>query len=139
MDDKDAGTKHGGINTGGGSITGYNDVVAGDKTEIVRGNKAVGMPLPAETLDHLFHPITNLLQSAPAKVQPAAAEKVQQLKSEVAKGKGANDGLMAKLIEGLVSLVPGAVSAVASAFGTPLLSGLAGPATKYVLNKIQGK
>jgi hypothetical protein len=36
-------------------------------------------------------------------------------------------------------LMPNAVSAVVSAFATPLLGGLAGPATKYVLDKIQGK
>jgi hypothetical protein len=33
----------------------------------------------------------------------------------------------------------GLVAGIVSAFASPLLSGLAGPATKYVLDKIQGK
>ncbi len=64
---------------------------------------------------------------------------MEELKKEAAKGKSATDGVMAKLVEGIVGLVPGAVSAVAGAFGTPLLAGIAGPATQYVLDKIQGK
>jgi len=46
---------------------------------------------------------------------------------------------MAKLVEGIVELVPGAVSAVVSAFATPILGGLAGPVTKFVLDKVQGE
>jgi hypothetical protein len=34
---------------------------------------------------------------------------------------------MAKLIEGLVGLVPGAVSAVVSTFATPVIGALTGP------------
>jgi hypothetical protein len=57
---------------------------------------------------------------------------VEELKKEAAKGKSATDSVMAKLVDGIVGLVPGA-------FGTPLLAGIAGPATQYVLDKIQGK
>ena len=46
---------------------------------------------------------------------------------------------MAKLVDGLVGLVPAGAAAVASAFGTPILGGIAGPVTKFVLDKIQGK
>jgi hypothetical protein len=46
---------------------------------------------------------------------------------------------MAKLVNGIVGLVPGAVSAVVSAFGTPILGGVAGPVTKFVLDELQGK
>lgn len=58
------------------------------------------------------------------------------MKSEAAKGEKANDGVMAALVNGIAKLVPGAVSAVTSAFGTPLLSGIAGPVTKIVLKDI---
>ena len=44
---------------------------------------------------------------------------------------------MAKLIDGIVGLAPAAVSAVVSAFATPILGGVAGPATKYVLDKLR--
>ncbi len=138
MDDKDAGTRIGGIYTGGGSVTGR-VVAGGDYTEFVGGNKIVTEQLFPERIDNLFRPLVDLLPSAPADAQPAVAEKVEQLKTEVAKGKNADDSVVAKLIDGLVALVPSAVSAVAGIFATPVLSGLVGPATKYVLDKIQGK
>ena len=62
------------------------------------------------------------------------------MKTEVAKGKNADDSVVAKLIDGLVAL-----QLRMSHFGgngdirIPVLSGLVGPATKYVLDKIQGK
>jgi hypothetical protein len=39
-------------------------------------------------------------------------------------------------VKGLVGLVPSAVSAIASAFGTPILSGVAGPVTQFVLEEL---
>jgi hypothetical protein len=42
-------------------------------------------------------------------------------------------------VEGLVGLVPHAVGAVVGTFANPVLSGIAGPVTKYVLEKIEGK
>jgi hypothetical protein len=39
----------------------------------------------------------------------------------------------------LAGLVPGAVSALVSAFASPVIGGLAGPVTKFVLDRIQGK
>jgi hypothetical protein len=69
----------------------------------------------------------------------AAEENFRALKVEVAKGKHADDSVVAKLVEGLVGLVPGAVAGIVSAFASPVLSGLAGPVTKYALDKIQRK
>ena len=45
---------------------------------------------------------------------------------------------MGKIVDGLVGMVPGAVGAVVSMFAMPLLSGIAGPVTKYVLEKLKG-
>jgi hypothetical protein len=61
------------------------------------------------------------------------------LKQEAAKGEDANDDVIAKLIDGLVKLAPGAATAVVSAFATPILGGIAGPVTKYVLDKLRGQ
>jgi hypothetical protein len=47
--------------------------------------------------------------------------------------------VIAKLVDGLVGLVPGATSAVVSAFTTPLLAGIAGPVTGFVLDKLRSK
>jgi uncharacterized protein YraI len=63
---------------------------------------------------------------------------VAALKQEAAKGKNADDRVVARLVEGLVGLMPGAASAVVSAFATPILGGIAGPVTEYVLEKLRG-
>lgn len=121
----------GGVNISGGNVT-----VGGD---IVGRDKVVGTEISSVQLEQIFRPLTEVVRGAPPAVQQEAAQKVEELKKEAAKGKRATDGVMAKLVEGIVGLVPGAVSAVAGAFGTPLLAGIAGPATQYVLDKIQGK
>jgi hypothetical protein len=121
----------GGVNISGGSVSVGGDMVGRDK--IVRTE------ISSVQLDQVFRPLTEVVRSAPPTVQQEAAQKVEELKKEAAKGKSASDSVMGKLVEGIVGLVPGAVGAVASAFGTPLLGGIAGPVTKYVLDKIQGK
>ena len=57
----------------------------------------------------------------------------------MAKGKDADDSKIAKLLDSLVELVPGAVSTVVSTFASPILAGIAGPVTKFVLERIQGE
>jgi hypothetical protein len=79
------------------------------------------------------------LRAVPSEKQNEAIQQAEELKKEVAKGKEANDGVMAKIVDGLVALVPGAVGAVIGMFATPILGGLAGPVTKYTLERIQGK
>ena len=79
------------------------------------------------------------MRTASPEKQADAMQKVKELKAEAAKGKDADDGVVAKLVKGLVGLIPSAVSAVVSAFATPILGGIAGPVTKYVLDEIQGK
>jgi hypothetical protein len=86
----------------------------------------------------LFAPLLDAAQQAPPQQQEAAVETVVALQEEVAKGEEADDGRMANLIEGLVQLVPAAVTAVVSTFASPILAGVAGPVTKYVLDKLQG-
>ncbi len=72
-------------------------------------------------------------------MQPESEVKLGALKQEASKGNNANDGVIAKLVDGLVELVPGAASAVVSAFATPILGGLVGPATDFVLKKLRAK
>ena len=92
-----------------------------------------------QQINESFAPVEAAIKTAPPEQQAAAKKQLEELKNETAKGKEANDGVVAKLVEGLVGLVPSAVGAVVSAFGTPVLGGIAGPVTKYVLDKIQGK
>jgi hypothetical protein len=124
-DDKSG--QSGGINiSGGGNVNVSGDMTGRDK--ITYGE------IPRAQLDQAFRPLADAVGQ-----HEEAKQKVEVLKTEAAKGKKAGDGVMAKLVEGIVKLVPGAVSAVVSAFGTPLLGGIAGPATKYVLEKVRGE
>jgi len=123
----------GGVNISGGAVHIGGDVVGRDKiTNVTTG-------LSGDQLNQLFAPLISALRAAPPEKQNEAMQKAEELKKEVAKGKEANDGVMAKIVDGLVALVPGAVGAVVGMFATPILGGIAGPVTKYVLDKIQGK
>ena len=126
MADEKSGRQSGGVNISGGNVN-----VGGD---IVGRDKITGTQISSNQLDAIFHPLEEV-----AGQQPEAAQRVEALKNEAAKGKKADDGVMAKLVKGIASLVPGAVSAVVSAFATPILGGVAGPVTKYVLDEIQDK
>jgi hypothetical protein len=121
--------------SGGVSIPGTVGVVHGD---IVGRDKITGAPSAAE-LDAALRPLIEAIRAAPTEARPEAEAKLAALKQEAAKGKNADDGVIAKLVDGLVGLVPGATSAVVSAFATPLLGGIAGPVTGFVLDKLRGK
>jgi hypothetical protein len=73
----------------------------------------------------------------PAPRQQAAAQQVQLLKDEIAKGKDAQDGRIAKIVDGLAAMVPTAVQGLVGMFATPILAGIAGPVTKFVLEKLK--
>jgi|SRR6266446_1584940 len=130
-DEKSNVGQSGGVNIGGGTVT-----VGGD---IVGRDKIVGTEISHVQLDQIFRPLEEAVRTAPPERRAEAMQKLEELKSEAAKGKNAKDGVVAKLVDGLVGLVPTAVSAVVGAFATPLLGAFAGPATKYVLDKIQGR
>ena len=124
------------VDTGGGAYVGGN-VSAG--CDFV-GRDKITQGVSPRDLESLFAPLlAAVAQEAPANKKASAVGQVQELKAEVAKGKQSDDSKMAKLVEGLVGLVPKAVGAVVSAFGSPILGGIAGPVTKFVLNKLQGR
>jgi hypothetical protein len=122
--------------SGGVNISGTVGSVGGD---IVGRDKITGVPSPAALDGALQRPITEAIGTAPAEVRAEAEAKLAALKEEAAKGKDANDGVMAKIVDGLIELVPAAASAVVSAFATPILGGIAGPVTGFVLDKLRGK
>ena len=129
MDEKTGEGPSGGVN-----ISGTVGTVGGD---IVGRDKIAGMPSPG-ALDDALRPLIEAIRAAPAEKRADAESKLAALKQEAAKGKSANDGAIAKLAEGLVGLVPGAASALVSAFATPILGGLVGPVTSFVLDKLRG-
>lgn len=118
------------INTGGGAFVGGSVQAAGDFV----GRDQIA-PVDLEPVFACL--LATVAQRAPGDRQVAAAQQVEELKAEVAKGDQADDSKVGKLVEGLVSLVPGAVSAVVSLFATPILTGIAGPVTRFVLDKLK--
>lgn len=113
----------GNVDTGGGSFTGRDRISTG---------------ISPRDLESLFAQLSAaVVTHAPPTAQAVAASQVQQLKAEASKGKLADDGKLAKMVDGLVGLVPGAVSTVVSMFATPILGGIVGPVTKFVLDKLK--
>ncbi len=117
--------RYGTISTGGG------DVFGGNKTTTITNTTYA----PAQ-IQQLWQPVADAIQNVPPVKQAAAAAKLDDLKQETAKGDKAEDSTIARLVKALVALAPSAVSAIAGAFGTPILSGIAGPVTKFVLNEL---
>ena len=119
----------------GGVHIGQVRFVGGD---IVGGDKITGA-FSAAQVDDALRPLVDATRAAPAETRAEAEAKLSSLKQEAAKGRGADDGVVAKLVDGLVGLVPGAASAVVSAFATPILAAVAGPVTGFVLDKLRSK
>jgi hypothetical protein len=125
MGEKTGEGQSGGVNIQGGTVnTGGGDIIGRDKI--------------VDQVGEALRPLTEVISTAPPEKQGEVLTKLEELKKEAAKGEKRDDGVMAKLVEGLVGLVPSAVSAVVSAFSNPILGSIAGPATKSVLEKIQG-
>ncbi len=111
------------INTGGGDLVGRDKVTRG---------------VSPRDLAPLFAPLlAAVVQHVPADRQGAAVRQVQALKAEVAKGEQAEDTTVGRILERLATMVPGAIGAIVSMFATPLLRGIAGPVTKFVLDKLK--
>ncbi|MCB0040548.1 MAG: caspase family protein [Caldilinea sp.] len=129
----------------------HGDKVMGDKTTVgdITGStvgvigrveqSSVTVGIPAGDLERLFAPIMAAVQQSEPTLRPVAQQTAQELKAETGKGERADDSRVARLIDGLAGLVPGAVAAVVSAFASPILAGVAGPLTQAVLRKISGQ
>ena len=131
------GQNTGNINTGTqittGDVSGTGIAIGhGARTSVTPGIS----PLELETL---FAPLlAAVAKHTPVAMQATAVQRVEELKAEVAKGKQADDGKMGKIVDGLIALAPSAVGTVVSIFATPILGGIAGPVTKFVLDKLKG-
>ncbi len=127
----------------------HGDKVGGDKISVGNISNSAGVAIGrgaqsyvsqgirGDRLDPIFQP---LLQAAKAQAAPdhqtRVVQIVEEMEGQAAKGKQADDNRMGELIDDLVSLAPGAVSAVVAAFADPLLAGIAGPVTNFVLKKL---
>jgi hypothetical protein len=122
MSDARGSGQSGGISNTGTMSTGGGNIVGGNMTI----NK-MGTFSPAQ-INNALQPIADTIRrTAPPEQRAEAEAKLNDLKTEVAKGDQAEDRTVAKLVKGLVALIPSAVSSVVSAFATPILGGVAGP------------
>lgn len=120
--------------SGGVNISGSVGSVGGD---IVGRDKITGVS--AAALDDALRPLSKAIETAPTEARAEAEKKLTALKEEAAKGNDANDDTVAGLLDELVELAPETAGAVVSAFGSPVLGGVVGAATKYVLGKLRRK
>lgn len=123
--------------TGGGAYVG-GDATAG-RDFVGRDKIDYGAGLSGPELAKLFAPLMSAAQEAPPENRDEAVETVEAIQEEAAKGREADDSRLAKLLDDLAELAPGAVSAAVSTFATPILAGLAGPVTKFVLDRFRSK
>ena len=127
----------------------HGDKISGDKITVgdISGQAAVGRNsrvsvtsgISVQELQQLFDPLITFIQKSSAPDQAEALSQVEDLQQEVAKGEEADDSKVGGLIDDVISLVPDAVSYIAKIFGTPYLDSIAGPITKFVLNKFMRK
>jgi uncharacterized caspase-like protein len=121
---------------GGDKITVGN--ISGQGVAIGRGGRnTITTGVSVQELRQLFEPLLVLIQKSPTANKAEILKQTEELCQEVAKGTVADDRKIGELIDGLIRLVPDAVSYIAKIFSSPILGGIVGPVTKYVLDKIQ--
>lgn len=92
-----------------------------------------------DQLDTLIQPVKEQLKAAPPDQRQPAEEKMNDLKTELTKGHNANADRLNKIIDSLLDLVPGALSALVTMFANPILGALVGPVTKSILDRLHTK
>lgn len=117
-----------------GNMTGNTGVAIGSgarsTTTVVTGGAA------GATLDHLFVPLLALAQVAPPEQRNQTLATVQAIKAEAAHGAQADDRHLARQIEALVALLPGAAGLLTFILCQPPAATAVGPVTEYVLEKL---
>ncbi len=129
-EEKEGGRQSGGVRITGGTVHAQN--IAGRDIH-------VGTQISSGVLNEVFQPVLEAIRSAPVEKQTEAVGQLEALKAEAAKGNHADHGLMTKLADGIIGLVPDTLKSLATAFGKPVLSGIAGPVTQFLLNKMLGQ
>ena len=121
------------VGAGSVNIGGNNSGTINTGTQVIHHHGTNASDIPA-----LFAALLDAVNThAAPNVKAEVVAQIAQLKTEIAKGAAAEDGTVAKLVDGLVGLVPDAARTVASTFATPVLSGIAGPLTKWVLETLK--
>ena len=127
----------------------HGDDVRGDKITIgnMTGNSGVAIGSHARNtttvttaggsqIDQHFAALRALAQVAPPAQRTTILTVVQVIQSEAQQGAQANDQRLARQIEQLATLLPGAAPILTFTFTQPALAPAIGPATPYVLGKL---
>ncbi len=89
-------------------------------------------------LDMLFQSFNEQVrQAASSDKQNQVEAKAKELQAELSKGEAASGDRLNKIVDALLEMVPGAVSAIGTMFASPILGALVGPATKLVLDHLK--
>ena len=121
------------VHTGGGAYVGGNVSVKGGgdfvgRDKVIHGVTSTDLPAVFATL------LAAINQHTEPAAKELVAEQVAEIQAEATQAPAQrNDKRLARLVEGLVDLVPGAVGAVVGAFASPLMAAVAGPVTAAVL------
>lgn len=141
--DSDDQNKEGKSGQRGGFI--FNAPVNAETANFINGNvenlTVNNLGLSADELiklDGLLRPLEDQVRAIPQSDQNQAEKQVQELHSELAKGKNANSDRLNQIIDGLLKMVPGALGAMVSMFANPILGGLVGPVAEQVLGHLKG-
>jgi hypothetical protein len=128
------------IDTGGGAYVGGNVTVT--QGDFVGRDKLTHNHPPAQASGDMAATFATLLAALDRQTstpnKELAQEHVAALQEECANPPAKRDDKrMARLLDGLVNLVPGAVSAVVAAFASPVLGAVAGPATTALIDQFK--
>lgn len=131
----------GGAFVGGGVFQGTGSTFAGRDAFITHAPAAsapvCAVPAPAPSpLDPVAQVVAQVPDEAARRAAEQLLQEIRDLAQQAPADKAQADGLLARLSEHLLGLVPSAAQAVGAALGTPLLQGVAGPVTAYVLGKL---
>lgn len=120
----------GGIHIGGDMVAPGSNIAGGDQT-IYSGAGTSGADLA-----RILAPLLDAARAAPPEKRAQAETKVTAIHEELKKGKDADDNRLGGLLEDLTKMLPDAIKTVVTVFGNPILAGLAGPVTKFVLSRL---
>ncbi len=123
----------------------FHSPVTAENQTFIDGNVAnlnnnLGLSAPQlQDLAGLFQPLKEQIQTSSPEKRQVADQKVGNLYTELAKGTNANADRLNNIIDGLVELIPGALSTLVSMFVNPILGGLVGPVAQAVLERLHSK
>ncbi|HEX7772652.1 MAG TPA: tetratricopeptide repeat protein, partial [Pyrinomonadaceae bacterium] len=96
---------------------------------------SMGQNIRRSELDELLMPLNDQIRNVPPDLLDQAAEAFQALRTELAKGNQADDRVLARTADKLISQVPATGETLADLLTSPRLGTFVGPVTQFVIEK----